>query len=71
VLRNPSDAPRSIEVDVDAVFELPPGAPRRYRASSPWRADRGRAAVELRAGRPHRFDLAPFQVLTLDALPSA
>jgi hypothetical protein len=33
---------------------------------SPWRADTERPAVELEAGRPHAFTLAPFEVLTLN-----
>jgi len=56
-------------VDVDAAFELPSSAPRRYRASSPWQADRAKAPIELRARTPHRFQLASFEVLTLEATP--
>ena len=69
VLRNPSDKPQSIAVDVAKVFELPAGAAQVYSAKSPWRDDAGRAAVMLRAGEPHAFELAPFEVLTLDAVP--
>lgn len=69
VLRNPKDAPQSIDVDVGAAFELPSGAARAFRARSPWQADRARAPVDLRAGTPHRFQLAPFEVLTLEATP--
>jgi hypothetical protein len=69
VLRNPKDAPQAMEVDVAEVFELPAGAPRRWRARSPWEEDRSRAAVALRAGEPHRFALGPFEVLTLDVVP--
>ncbi|MGH7604481.1 MAG: enterotoxin, partial [Gemmatimonadaceae bacterium] len=66
-LRNPSNVPQKIAIDVERVFELPPDAPRRYSASSPWAADRGRAAVELRAGEEREIRLAPFEVLTLEA----
>jgi len=69
VLRNPKDSPQSIAVDVAEAFELPQGAPRRYRARRPWQADRGRPPIALAAGVPHRFPLAPFEVLTLDAVP--
>jgi hypothetical protein len=69
VLRNPKDVPQRLVVDVAEAFELPPGAPRRYRARSPWAEDRGKAPVALAAGTPHVFQLAPFEVLTLDAVP--
>jgi hypothetical protein len=65
-LRNPSDTPQRIDLDVVNAFELPKGATTRYRLRSPWKADRDRPAVELEAGRPHRFTLAPFEVLTLN-----
>jgi len=34
-LRNPSDKPQTFSFDVQKALELPPGAPQRYRASSP------------------------------------
>lgn len=69
VLRNPGDRRQSISIDVQRVFELPAGAASSYRARSPWREDAGRAAVLLRAGRTHTFELEPFEVLTLEATP--
>jgi hypothetical protein len=68
VLRNPKDAPQTISVDVAAAFELPERSPRRVRLASPWRADRGRAAVELTAGESRPIPLAPFEVLTLETV---
>jgi hypothetical protein len=68
-LRNPSDKPQSIDIDVQKVFELPSGAPTRYRMRSPF--DRDIAAVDLRAGQPHTFELKPFEVLTLESDPIA
>ena len=70
VLRNPSDRPQQITLDVGQAFELPAGAARSYAARSPWSDERGRAPVNLRAGRPHTFSLAPFEVLTLEAAPA-
>jgi len=66
VLRNPKDVPQGIELDIGAALELPADAPRRFSARSPWAADRAKAPVVLEAAMPHRFDLAPFEVLTLD-----
>jgi hypothetical protein len=69
VLRNPSDQPQSMAVDVGRAFELPDDAAMQYTARSPWREARGSAAIILQAGREHTFQLAPFEVLTLDAMP--
>jgi hypothetical protein len=69
-LRNPGDRPQTIDIDVGRVLELPSSAPASYAARSPWSEDRGRAPILLRAGTTHRFELAPFQVLTLDLTPA-
>ena len=71
-LRNPGDKPQSIAIDVARAFELPSNpsnAPESYAARSPWREDRDRAPISLTAGRPHVFELAPFEVLTLNVDP--
>ncbi|MEO7086942.1 MAG: enterotoxin [Gemmatimonadaceae bacterium] len=70
-LRNPSDRPASIAIDVASGFELPAGAPQRFSARSPWSVDKAAPAVAFRAGAEQRISLAPFQTLTLEALPSA
>ena len=66
-LRNPSDKPQSFSIDVAKAFELPSGAPQRYRMHSPF--DEAVAPVELRAGEAHTFELKPFEVLTLESDP--
>jgi hypothetical protein len=68
-LRNPSDKPQSIAIDVQKTFELPSGAPMRYRMHSPF--DHDVAPVDLRAGQSHTFELKPFEVLTLESEPVA
>jgi len=68
-LRNPGDKPQSIAIDVARAFELPANAPESYAAQSPWREDRDRAPISLTAGRQHVFELAPFEVLTLNVDP--
>jgi hypothetical protein len=68
-LRNPSDRAQTFEVDVAHALELPGSASESYSARSPWAEDRGRTAIQLRAGSAHPFDLAPFQVVTLDLTP--
>lgn len=69
VLRNPSDKEQEFSLDAAKAFELPASAARSYRAHSPWSADKGQAAIRLRAGEEHRFVLKPFEVVTLDCLP--
>ena len=69
-LRNPSDNPQNISLDVARVFELPAGASAKFMAHSPWKADAEEKSVSLVAGEPHSFALQPFQVLTLEALPA-
>jgi hypothetical protein len=64
-LRNPSDKPQSISLKLAEVLELPAGAAQSYVVKSPWKEDTGRAAVRLNAEQPHTFELAPFEVLTL------
>jgi len=68
-LRNPSAQPQEFSLSVERVFELPEGATRRFKAHSPWAADASQAAIALEAGKPYVFHLAPFQVLTLEAIP--
>jgi hypothetical protein len=68
-LRNPSDKAQDFTLDVDHAFELPLGAAKRYRAHSPWTEDAARPSIELMADQPYTFHLAPFQVVTLEAVP--
>jgi hypothetical protein len=68
-LRNPGSEPQDFAVDIGQAFELPPGAAQRYTARSPWKSETSQPAIELNAGKPHTFHLAPFQVLTLEAHP--
>jgi hypothetical protein len=69
VLRNPSDKPQSIQLDPGVALELPSNTPRSFTAHSPWKSDAGKPSIALRAGQPHTFELAPFEVLTLDLQP--
>ncbi|QMV18398.1 enterotoxin [Granulicella sp. 5B5] len=69
VLRNPSDKPQSIRLDPKSVFELPNGAAKMFSAKSPWKEDMSQRPISLQAGVIHTFQLAPFQVLTLELTP--
>jgi hypothetical protein len=65
-LRNPSDKPQSISLKLAKVLQLPAGAAQTYVAKSPWREDARRAALRINASQSHTFELAPFEVLTLE-----
>jgi hypothetical protein len=67
VLRNPSDKPQEIALDVRDAFELLAGAVPTYRAHAPWKEDAGQAVITLRVGTPYKFQLKPFEVLVLEA----
>jgi|HubBroStandDraft_1064217.scaffolds.fasta_scaffold01899_8 hypothetical protein len=69
VLRNPSDQPQSIAIDVAKAFELPAKSAREFRLRSPWKEDGSAGTITIRAGEPHEFQLKPFEVKTLEAAP--
>jgi len=69
VLRNPGEARSRLDVDAQTAFELPPGAPARYRLTQPWKNVDKTSEITLEAGRPHAFDLGPFEALVFEALP--
>jgi hypothetical protein len=68
-LRNPDERAVRFALDVERAFELPPGAPRHYRLTSPWADDAAKAAIDVRAGQPRIIALGPFETLVLDATP--
>jgi len=68
-MRNPSDKPNSITIDIGNAFELPNGAAEKYSLKSPWKEDSGIEAIVLKAGKTHTFELKPFAVLVFDATP--
>ena len=68
-LRNPSDKPGRITLEVARAFELPPGAPQSYALKSPWKEDAAAVVIAVDAGREHTFELKPFEVRVWDAVP--
>jgi hypothetical protein len=70
VLRNPSDKPQTIDIDIANAFELPADASRVYAMHSPWKEDIRRDGLRLVAGEPYSFQLKPFEVLVLDGTPA-
>jgi hypothetical protein len=68
-LRNPSDREQSIALDIRQIFELPASSPEEYQAVSAWKDRPKGETVSLRAGDRHVFRLAPFEVVTVEAVP--
>jgi len=68
-LRNPSDKPGKITVDIGKAFELPKDAAQRYSLRSSCREDTNKPELVLSAGEGHNFELEPFEVLVFDAIP--
>jgi hypothetical protein len=68
-LRNPSAQAQDFTLDVMQAFEIPPGVAANFIARSPWANDAAQPAIDLEAGKPYVLHLAPFQVLTLEAIP--
>ncbi len=69
VLRNPAETKTRFSVDIGQAFELPSGAPQRYRLMQPWKNARDSSEVTLESGQSHTFDLEPFEALVLEATP--
>jgi hypothetical protein len=68
-LRNPSSVAQNLSIDIAQAFELPHGASSHYSAHSPWSDEASQPPIDLDAGQRHTFHLAPFQVITLEAIP--
>jgi hypothetical protein len=69
MLRNPDDQPHTFALEVRSAFELPAGAPSRYRLRSPWAEDASAPTLTAAADQPLTISLKPFEVLIWDAIP--
>ncbi len=69
-LRNPSDKPATISIDIAKVFELPENAVTGYSLKSPWKTDKSKPNRMAEAGKTTTLELQPFEVLTFDASAS-
>jgi len=71
MLRNPDVQPLDYALDVATAFELLSGADTKYLLKSPWAEDASKPALRAEAGKPLRLTLKSFEIVVLDALPSA
>ncbi len=70
-LRNPSDQPQDFSASLWSLLELPADSKPAYAARSPWKSDSAQQAFRTPAQQEHMFHLQPFQVLTLELVPSS
>jgi hypothetical protein len=68
MLRNASDVPQRYSLDIGSAFELPAGASKRYRLTSPY-SDQRIQSLTCDAGTPDVIELGPFEVVVFDAMP--
>jgi hypothetical protein len=68
MLRNASDVPQRYSLDIGSAFELPAGASKRYRLTSPY-SDQRIQSLTCDAGTPDVIELGPFEVVIFDAIP--
>jgi hypothetical protein len=68
VLRNPADAPGSIDLDIGKALEVPAGEPEEWILQSSYPDQR---VFSLRMAPGMKIDLEPFEVLVFDARPVA
>jgi hypothetical protein len=72
-LRNPSKKPQTFNVDVASIFELQPTDPSSYNVHNVWahtKEGQQEPLQKLHAGQPFPIHLAPFEVITLEAIPT-
>ena len=70
-VRNPSDQPQDFSATLSSLMELPADSNPTYTARSPWKSDSAQQAFRIPAQQEHMFHLQPFQVLTLELVPSS
>jgi hypothetical protein len=71
MLRNPDPQPQVAAFDPRTVFELPEAAAKDYLLRCPWSERAEQPELRATAGQTVRIPLKPFEVVVLEAIPSA
>jgi hypothetical protein len=66
-LRNPTNKPAVLALNLQSAFELPAGSADRYQLKVPWKNAAELPPFELSSRETHKFNLRPFEILTLEA----
>lgn len=69
MLRNPDDQPHDFTLDAQTAFELPAGAPKRFRLQSAWKNAPPLAVKTIDAGGAVLLRVEPFEVRVIEAVP--
>lgn len=69
VLRNPSDKPQKISVDLMKMFQLPERHPGSFKMHSPWSVNAKDPVAKFDSEKPQDVTLKPFEVVVWDAVP--
>ena len=72
-LRNPSNSPQEFSMDVAKVFELQPSDPETYKVHNVWKDEKHsdpQFPTEMRKDQRFSIHLAPFEVITIEAVPA-
>jgi hypothetical protein len=70
-LRNPSGQPQDFTANLATLLELPTASAQAYAGHSPWKQESAAHALQIPAQQSHTFHLRPFQVMTLELVPSS
>jgi len=70
-LRNPSDHPQDFSSTLATILELPEGNAHAFATRSPWKNDSAMPTLTIPPQKLRTFHLQPFQVLTLELVPSS
>nr|WP_181302520.1 enterotoxin [Rhodanobacter sp. PCA2] len=68
--RNPDDRPQLAVVDLQRQLQLPPGVARRFSVHDVWKNGDAKLPKTLDADHASTITLAPFEVLTLELIPT-
>jgi len=71
MLRNPDPQPQVAAFEPRTVFELPEAAAKDYLLRCPWSERAEQHELRATAGQTVRIPLKPFEVVVLEAIPSA
>ena len=67
-LRNPSDKPQKIRIDVQKIFELPENANSSFKITDAIHPINASAEIKTEKGKIFEVELAPFEVKVFDAV---
>ena len=68
-LRNPSEKPQKILIDLQKIFELPENANPSFKITDAIHPENSSSEIKAEKGKTFEVELAPFELQVLDAVP--